>query len=184
MLQGQRRPGGAQRAGGAGLLPGLGRPHRGGLRGAALAAWPVKQHALPRSVPGRCQRAQPWLAQGPAAAWYVERARCWCSACAAGLALPLCLRPDSCPFPAATLGAQQRLVPAAQVVESVVGRSCRLGAGCHLTGAYLHDDVTLGDDVHVSHALLCQGAVVRDRATVLPGAVVSFKARCPGCLAS
>ena len=62
-----------------------------------------------------------------------------------------------------------------QVRESVIGRGCRLGRNCRLEGAYLHDEVTLGDDVHVSNALLCQGAVVHDRATILPGAVVSFK---------
>ena len=62
-----------------------------------------------------------------------------------------------------------------QVVESVLGRNCRIGKDAQIRGSYLHDDVTVGDNAQIDSALLCQGAVVQEDAVVMAGAIVSFK---------
>ena len=62
-----------------------------------------------------------------------------------------------------------------QVVESVLGRNCRIGKDAQVRGSYLHDDVVVGDSAQIDSALICQGAVVHGDAVVMAGAILSFK---------
>lgn len=59
----------------------------------------------------------------------------------------------------------------------MIGRNCRIGRGAHITGCYLLDDVSVGDQAQVSHSLLCDGVSVGAHAVIFPGSVLSFKVR-------
>ena len=61
----------------------------------------------------------------------------------------------------------------------MLGRNCRIGKNAQIHGSYLHDDVTIGDNAHVTSAMVCQGAVVHEDAGILPGAIISCKVRLP-----
>ncbi len=64
-----------------------------------------------------------------------------------------------------------------QVEASVIGRNCRIGRGAHITGCYLLDNVSVGDQAQVSHSLMCDVVSVGAHATIFPGSVLSFKVR-------
>ena len=57
----------------------------------------------------------------------------------------------------------------------MIGRNCRIGRGAHITGCYLLDNVSVGDQAQVSHSLLCNGVSVGAHAMVFPGSVLSFR---------
>ena len=59
----------------------------------------------------------------------------------------------------------------------MIGRNCRIGKGAWLVGSYLGDNVTIGEGVHVCHALLCAGATVLANAVIRPGVVISYGVR-------
>lgn len=47
------------------------------------------------------------------------------------------------------------------ISHSVIGRNCRIGKNVTLQGAYLQDDVTVGEGACVTYSLLCERVVIR-----------------------
>ncbi|KAI8468580.1 MAG: nucleotide-diphospho-sugar transferase [Monoraphidium minutum] len=72
------------------------------------------------------------------------------------------------------IGAGSSVGDGSSVAHSVVGRGCRIGRNCVLRGAYLQDNVTLGDGCSVIHALLCEGVTLKPGAAASPGCVLSY----------
>jgi len=85
-----------------------------------------------------------------------------------GVARTAVLGDDVCVGAGASVGEHSR------VVQSVVGRNCRIGKGCDLVGCYLQDGVCVQDGAVLRYALVCEGAVVGAGAVVERGAIISY----------
>lgn len=60
------------------------------------------------------------------------------------------------------------------VKNTVLGRNCRIGRNVSLDGAYLWDDVVIGDGTKVFHAIVADGVGVGNDCTVEPGSLLSY----------
>ncbi|KDO27995.1 hypothetical protein SPRG_22195 [Saprolegnia parasitica CBS 223.65] len=60
------------------------------------------------------------------------------------------------------------------IVQSAIGRDCKIGQNVRIAGSFLWDNVTIEDDVVLEGAIVCNGAVIRKGAIVQEGALISF----------
>ncbi|EGC42442.1 translation initiation factor eIF-2B epsilon subunit [Histoplasma capsulatum var. duboisii H88] len=60
------------------------------------------------------------------------------------------------------------------VTNTVIGRRCRIGKNVVLEGAYLWDDVVVGDGTEIHHAIVANNVVVADNCRIENGALLSY----------
>ncbi|EQC42712.1 hypothetical protein SDRG_00439 [Saprolegnia diclina VS20] len=60
------------------------------------------------------------------------------------------------------------------IVQSAIGRDCKIGQNVRISGSFLWDNVTIEDDVVLEGAIVCNGAVIRKGARVHEGSLISF----------
>lgn len=74
------------------------------------------------------------------------------------------------------LGAQTTIRERSQVVDSTIGRNCKIGSNVVISDAYIWDDVEIGDGTKIQRAIVASGASIGKNCTVRPGALISFGA--------
>ncbi|EEH48837.2 translation initiation factor eIF2B catalytic subunit epsilon [Paracoccidioides brasiliensis Pb18] len=72
------------------------------------------------------------------------------------------------------IGQGSSLADHTTVENTIIGRRCRIGKNVILDGAYLWDDVTVGDGTEIRHAIIANGAVVGDKCIIENGALISY----------
>ncbi|OVA19098.1 Bacterial transferase hexapeptide repeat [Macleaya cordata] len=62
-----------------------------------------------------------------------------------------------------------------KISNSVIGEGCSIGSNVSIEGSYIWNNVTIQDDCKLSHAIVCEGVVIKSGAVLEPGVVLSFK---------
>ncbi|KAL9100030.1 MAG: hypothetical protein Q9163_004547 [Psora crenata] len=79
------------------------------------------------------------------------------------------------------LGAGTEIGKDSLVINSIVGRNCKLGNNVHISDAYLWDDVVVHDNARIEGpAIVANRVVVGGKTTLSPGALLSFGSRVEG----
>jgi len=60
------------------------------------------------------------------------------------------------------------------VKNSVIGRNCIIGRNCKIDGAYLWDNVRIGDGTIVKDAIIAHDTSIGKRCKIMPGSLLSF----------
>lgn len=63
------------------------------------------------------------------------------------------------------------------IQNSVIGSNCVIGANVRIYGSYIWNDVKIGNGAVLTSAVVCDNVLVKEKAVVEPGAVLSFKVR-------
>ncbi|GAQ80574.1 eukaryotic translation initiation factor eIF-2B epsilon subunit [Klebsormidium nitens] len=66
------------------------------------------------------------------------------------------------------------------IQNSVIGSNCVIGANVRIYGSYVWNDVKIGNGAVLTSAVVCDNVLVKDKAVVEPGAVLSFKVEVGG----
>lgn len=61
------------------------------------------------------------------------------------------------------------------ISNSVVGDGCSIGSNVLIEGSYIWNNVTIQDDCKLTHAIVCDGVILKSGAVLEPGVVLSFK---------
>uniref|UniRef100_A0A1D1ZLT2 Putative translation initiation factor eIF-2B subunit epsilon n=1 Tax=Anthurium amnicola TaxID=1678845 RepID=A0A1D1ZLT2_9ARAE len=61
------------------------------------------------------------------------------------------------------------------IFHSVVGEGCVIGHNVLIENSYIWDNVTIENDCKISHAIVCDGALLKVGAVLEPGVILSFK---------
>ena len=79
----------------------------------------------------------------------------------------------------AVVGQDTALHEDAVVSSSTIGRRCQIGAQARIEGAYLWDDVRIGEGTNVKKALIASNAIIGRNCNIAPGALISFGVKIP-----
>jgi translation initiation factor eIF-2B subunit epsilon len=61
------------------------------------------------------------------------------------------------------------------ISNSVIGDDCVIGSNVAIEGCYIWKNVTIEDGCKLSHAIVCDGVIIKSGAVLEPGVVLSFK---------
>lgn len=61
------------------------------------------------------------------------------------------------------------------ITNSIIGQGCTIGRNVSIEGSYIWNNVTIQDDCKLSHAIVCDGVVIKAGAVLEPGVILSFK---------
>ncbi|KAF6144038.1 hypothetical protein GIB67_037711 [Kingdonia uniflora] len=62
-----------------------------------------------------------------------------------------------------------------KILNSVIGENCNIGSNASIEGSYIWNNVTIEDGCKLRHAIVCDGVLIKSRAVLEPGVVVSFE---------
>ncbi|KNA21848.1 hypothetical protein SOVF_039570 [Spinacia oleracea] len=62
-----------------------------------------------------------------------------------------------------------------KVSNSIIGEGCKIGSNVSIEGSHIWNNVTIEDGCKLKHAILCDGVVMKARAVLEPGVILSFK---------
>lgn len=63
-----------------------------------------------------------------------------------------------------------------KVSNSIIGEGCNIGSNVSIEGSYIWNNVTVEDGCKLKHAIVCDGVVMKAKAVLEPGVILSFKA--------
>lgn len=61
------------------------------------------------------------------------------------------------------------------ITNSVIREGCTIGCNVSIEGSYIWKNVTIQDDCKLSHAIVCDGVVIKTGSVLEPGVILSFK---------
>uniref|UniRef100_A0A803KMQ2 Translation initiation factor eIF2B subunit epsilon n=1 Tax=Chenopodium quinoa TaxID=63459 RepID=A0A803KMQ2_CHEQI len=62
-----------------------------------------------------------------------------------------------------------------KVSNSIIGEGCKIGSNVSIEGSYIWNNVTVEDGCKLKHAVVCDWVVMKARAVLEPGVILSFK---------
>jgi len=76
--------------------------------------------------------------------------------------------------PSSSLGEGTQIGDNSQILQSVIGRNCKIGNHVMIKGAFLWDNVVVENGATVVSSILCDGVKIGPKAMVQKGCIVSF----------
>ncbi|GAV64214.1 LOW QUALITY PROTEIN: Hexapep domain-containing protein/NTP_transferase domain-containing protein/W2 domain-containing protein, partial [Cephalotus follicularis] len=77
--------------------------------------------------------------------------------------------------PFTVIGTGTKIGNNTKISYSVIGEGCTIGSNVLIEGSYVWNNVTIEDACELRRAIVCDGVMMKSRAVLKPGAVLSFK---------